>query len=59
MFTSKQNIEKSSGQFIKKCGFSKVGKTEVFILQGVSLASLQQARIVTGGINFSLDLKVN
>lgn len=59
MFTSKQNIEKTSGLFITKCGFSRIGKTEVFILKGVSLTTFQQARIVTGGINFSLDLKVN
>lgn len=47
MFTSKQNIEKTSGQFIKKCGFSKVGKTEVLILHGVSLTAFQRAKIVT------------
>lgn len=57
MFTSKQNIEKASGQFIKKCGFSKVGKTEVFILQGVSLTTFQKTGIGTEGINFSLGFK--
>lgn len=57
MFTSKQNMGKTSGQFIKKCGFSKVGKTEVFILQGVSLTTFQQATIVTVGNNFSLGFK--
>jgi len=47
VFTSKQNAEKTSRQYIKRRGFSKVWKTEDCILQVVLLTTFQQAKMVT------------
>lgn len=59
MFTSKINIEKTSQQYTKKCGFSKVWKTEVCILQVVLLITLQQVYIVIVKVNFFFLLDLN